>query len=146
MSEYKHILFAADFSPVAEVAGKRAVQIAACFGARLTVLHVIDYFPEDLPVECIGPEDKDPAQHLMENSQTRLAALTAGLDFDNIDNQVVFSTHSAAWEIAEYARQQSVDLVVTGSHGRHGLTDILGSTAGSTAHRVTCDLLVVRGQ
>jgi universal stress protein A len=42
------------------------------------------------------------------------------------------------------AEEQQVDLVVTGSHGRHGLALILGSTANAILHGAKCDVLAVR--
>jgi nucleotide-binding universal stress UspA family protein len=47
--------------------------------------------------------------------------------------------------IARYAGDKDIDLVVTGSHGRQGLADmILGSAARSMLERVPADVLVVR--
>ena len=36
------------------------------------------------------------------------------------------------------------DLIVVGSHGRHGLALLLGSTANGVLHGATCDVLAVR--
>jgi universal stress protein A len=37
-----------------------------------------------------------------------------------------------------------VDLIVLGSHGRHGLAVLLGSTARSVLNGAGCDVLAVR--
>jgi universal stress protein A len=37
-----------------------------------------------------------------------------------------------------------MDLVVVGSHGRHGLSLLLGSTANGVLHGAGCDVLAVR--
>ena len=42
------------------------------------------------------------------------------------------------------AEEHAVDLIVIGSHGRHGLQRILGSTASGVLHTATCDVLAVR--
>ena len=47
-------------------------------------------------------------------------------------------------EIINVAEQQQVDLIVVGSHGRHGLALLLGSTANSILHTAKCDVLAVR--
>ena len=39
-----------------------------------------------------------------------------------------------------------LDLIVIGSHGRHGLALLLGSTANSVLHHARCDVLAVRLQ
>jgi universal stress protein A len=49
-------------------------------------------------------------------------------------------------EIIRIAREQRVDLIVLGSHGRHGLSLLLGSTASSVIHHAECDVLAVRLQ
>ncbi|MEO1899758.1 MAG: universal stress protein, partial [Methylococcales bacterium] len=36
------------------------------------------------------------------------------------------------------------DLIVVGSHGRHGLALLLGSTANGVLHHAVCDVLAVR--
>ncbi len=36
------------------------------------------------------------------------------------------------------------DLIVLGTHGRHGLGLILGSTANGVLHGASCDVLAVR--
>jgi universal stress protein A len=38
----------------------------------------------------------------------------------------------------------NVDLIVVGSHGRHGLQLILGSTANAVLHHASVDVIAVR--
>lgn len=47
-------------------------------------------------------------------------------------------------ELDVIAKQTGVDLIVVGSHGRHGFARLLGSTATALVHHVSCDLLLVR--
>jgi nucleotide-binding universal stress UspA family protein len=47
-------------------------------------------------------------------------------------------------EIVRVAKEQGVDLIVVGSHGRHGLQLLLGSTANGVLHLAACDVLAVR--
>jgi len=42
------------------------------------------------------------------------------------------------------AGEIKADLIVVGSHGRHGLGLLLGSTASSVVHHAACDVLAVR--
>jgi universal stress protein A len=46
--------------------------------------------------------------------------------------------------ILEEAEQQKSDLVIMGSHGRHGVRLLLGSTANAVLHNANCDVLAVR--
>ena len=47
-------------------------------------------------------------------------------------------------EIHRLAEEQQCDLIVVGSHGRHGLALLLGSTAHDVLHGAPCDVLAVR--
>lgn len=49
-----------------------------------------------------------------------------------------------ALEIRESSREFAADLIVIGTHGRHGLGLLLGSTANGVLHGVDCDVLAVR--
>jgi universal stress protein A len=47
-------------------------------------------------------------------------------------------------EIVRLAEEEDIDLVIVGSHGRHGLALLLGSTANSVLHHTKCDVMAVR--
>ena len=42
------------------------------------------------------------------------------------------------------AEELGTDLIVVGSHGRHGLALLMGSTANGVLHGANCDVLAVR--
>ena len=72
---YVHVLVAVDFSPFSNLATRRAAEIARISNAGLTMLHVVDYFPEDVPLDVVAPEDEDPADFLHRHAADQLAAL-----------------------------------------------------------------------
>jgi universal stress protein A len=47
-------------------------------------------------------------------------------------------------EIHGLAEEINANLIVVGSHGRHGLALIFGSTANGVLHGAGCDVLAVR--
>ncbi len=47
-------------------------------------------------------------------------------------------------EIHRFADEHNVDLIVVGSHGRHGFALLLGSTSTGVLHGAQCDVLAVR--
>jgi universal stress protein A len=47
-------------------------------------------------------------------------------------------------EIHRVAEELEADLIVVGSHGRHGLALLLGSTANGVLHGAKTDVLAVR--
>ncbi|MBE2295549.1 MAG: universal stress protein [Phycisphaerales bacterium] len=142
---YQHILFAADFSDEALRIGERAKEIASQCGARLSFIHVI----EDMNISLCGgyellPVLPDvPDETLLQAAQQALGKIANRLEMENATQWVV-SAPSTREGILEAARNHSVDLIVVGSHGRHGLALLLGSTANAVLHGAPCDVLAIR--
>jgi universal stress protein A len=59
------------------------------------------------------------------------------------EDQHIILGHPAQ-EMHNMAKNDEVDLIVVGSHGRHGLALIFGSTSNSVLHGASCDVLAVR--
>lgn len=143
MDGYTNILVAADFSSAGEDAVKKANVLANRFGASLTILHVLEHFPEDLPVSVIPPEDKDPEAFLTDRARGDLEKLSAQIGQPGATLEVVVSTHSARREIVKYAQGHGIDLIVLGSYGKDGILGRTGSTANSVMRTANIDVLVV---
>jgi len=143
MKGYQHILCATDFSANCRVAAERAADLARLYDARLTLLHVVEYFPVDRSNEDIAPEDVDPAQYHEEKARAALAELAGWLRYENVNREVRFSVQSAGNEIVRYVHENQPDLVVTATHGRHGVKSILGSTTYKITQKSECDVLAV---
>ena len=81
-------------------------------------------------------------ESLLKQSKARLTemGLRHGLNADDI--HVIIG--SAAPKIRSLAEDIGADLIVIGTHGRHGVGLILGSTANSVLHGVNTDVLVIR--
>lgn len=60
------------------------------------------------------------------------------------DSDVIIQFGKAADAILDYADEEEADLIIVGSHGKHGVRLLLGSTANSILHRAKCDVLAVR--
>jgi universal stress protein A len=146
MKNYQKILCATDFSSHCRAAAERAVEMSRLHGAQLTLLHVVEYFPEDRSNQEIAKEDSDPAAHRKQHAHTLLAQLAQDLGCKGAYLQVIFSTRSARHGIICFAAEHSIDLIVIATHGRHGIANILGSTAYGVMHRAPCDVLAVRAR
>jgi len=71
----------------------------------------------------------------------RERAATFGID----PERVALRIGRPAAEIRAQAEHLKADLIVIGSHGRHGLPSVLlGSTANGVLHGAPCDVLTVR--
>ncbi len=143
MSIYTHILCAADFSDLGTSAARRAVELARLCGARLTVLHVVEYFPGERSNQRIAPEDQDPAQYEAGRARERLSELVRELDFTTAVARVEFCENAAWQKICEVAESEHADLLVLGSRGLHAAAAWLGATANAVQQHARRDVLTV---
>lgn len=146
MKNYRKILCATDFSRNCRAAAERAAEMAGRYDAKLTLLHVVEYFPEDRSNDAIAPEDADPEVYRTEKALASLAKLADELGHADAAREVAFTTGSARHAIVDFAREHSADLIVIATHGRHGLAHILGGTAYGVMHGAPCDVLAVRAK
>lgn len=143
MNCYKHILLAADFTEHGRIVAKKAKQIAEQNQASISIVHVVDSLPiSDASYGPIIPFDGDLTEQIMSASKKRLAKLSDELGI-NQDRQWLEMGNSKL-EIVRVANEIEADLIVIGSHGRHGLALLLGSTANGVLHHALCDVLAVR--
>jgi universal stress protein A len=142
MTRYQHILCVVDLSEENVGVATRAAELARQNGARLSLLHVVEYIPIDLANELVLPQQQEIEEQLVKRAQQVLAELAGKLEFDRVEQAVVRG--STAGEIIDYAESQQADLIVIGRHGRHGISRLLGSTASAVLHHAPCDVLAVR--
>jgi universal stress protein A len=142
---FRHMLIALDFSPTADRVLQRAVDLAGSTHATITLLHVVDYLPP------LGfADDFTPSPAVMVDEQSLVQGATRTLEryaerfgLGEGVAQVV-RVGPPRQEIVKLASERGVDLIVIGSHGRHGLRRLLGSTANAVLNDATCDVLAVR--
>ncbi len=139
------ILVPTDFSPTADVAAHRALELATSLGASLTLLHV--YTAEARTTPDGGAWI--PTAHQV---ATRMALAVGGLETAAARLQpsaVPVSTlcceGAPATEIARVARDGGFDLIVMGTHGRRGAARlVLGSVTETVMRIADCPVLTVR--
>jgi universal stress protein A len=141
---YQRILAAVDLADDGEQVAARAAHLASLYGAELHLLNVIDHFPVDRSNTVIPPEDEDPLSFQRREAIGRLCVLAREAGLSQCRHEVVSTTETASREVPAYAGRLEADLIVAGSHGRHGLGRLLGSTVDGIVHRAPCDVLVVR--
>lgn len=142
---YQHVLCAVDFSDESLEVGRRARDIAQKYGARLSLIHIV----EDVNISLGGgyellPVLPDlPDKALLQEARTALEKLAQQLEVKDIRLWVV-NAISTKEGILGAVQEHHADLIVVGSHGRHGLSLLLGSTANAVLHGAPCDVLAVR--
>ncbi len=144
MSVYHHILLAVDFSSEDSQVVQKARNLASQIGARLSLIHVLDNIPmPDTPYGTAIPLDTEMTYDAMlDVEKQKLSQIGNTLGIDPAHRWLVWGEPRE--EIIRIAEQENVDLIVVGSHGRHGLALLLGSTANSVLHYAKCDVLAVR--
>ncbi|KAA3629595.1 MAG: universal stress protein [Proteobacteria bacterium] len=142
MSIYKHLLLALDFSPESAYIGQRAKQLADQCGASVVLIHVVEHVPLDLSNDLILAQPVDIDSELIEDARGKLAELADTLGLAAAEQRVELGATKN--EILRVAEEAAADLIVVGSHGRHGLALLMGSTANAVLHGAKCDVLAIR--
>lgn len=145
MQKYRNILAAVDFSEATETVVAEAVRLANQDQAQLTLMHVVEHFPEHLPHYRMSQEDMDPQEFILDRARKDLLALCEKLGKKDAKQEVRLTRHSAKVEILKFAEQNPVDLIVVGAVGHMLLADLVGgSTATALVRAGPCDVLAVR--
>ena len=142
---YHKLLVAVDFSDAAEQVIKCAAQLAKEQGASIVLLHVVEYLP---PMDFAGDPLVAPMMNIDESVFVERAEQSLQQFVDQHLAGVCLEQRVRVgipkFEITETIEELAVDLLVIGSHGRHGLARLLGSTAAAVLNECPCDVLAVR--
>ena len=137
---YTHILHATDLSEHHFKMCQKAAEIAACFHAKLYLLHVIEP-PASLQLaQGLGfAEFSSPSKEAAEVVMRALGdALTIPLD------QQFVEVGSIKMHVLDKAKELACNLIIIGSHTPSNLPAFLGSTAHAVVNHAKCDVLTLR--
>jgi nucleotide-binding universal stress UspA family protein len=147
MLAIKNILVATDFSACSEIALTYGRALAHQFGARLHVLHAVEPTLSD-GTNAIGSVGLIPELQtaLDDAERARLEDLISADDRRTLQATTILRTlDTPAHAIVEYAQSDKIDLIVIGTHGRHGLAHaVMGSVAERVVRTASCPVLTVR--
>lgn len=139
---YSHILIAVDLTEECHPVVQRALAIASSCGASASLVHIVEpmamAFGGDVPMDLsmLQQQQFDQARERLEGFAGQYAQL--GPERRHL------AYGQPRQEIHRLAEEQGCDLIMVGSHGRHGLALLLGSTANDLIHGAPCDVLAVR--
>ncbi len=161
MSGYTHILVAADLAADHEKILPRAKELARAFGAKLTLVHVVDeregggelQMPIDGEILEPGstvPKGSGPLPvgigyggHRLERAaHAFLDDLAREAGVPDVATEVVASS-TIARSIVGMAGDRAVDLIIVGGRAYPRLAWLFGGTTDAVVHRAPCDVLVV---
>ncbi len=142
---YKHVLAAVDLTEEAEQVISEAKRIADDHGAKLSLLTVVKPLTQvygGLDMAAYTQATVNFEREAQTQASEQLKTLAGRFGVKAEDAHAVIGGPSP--QIVEVAKDQSADLIVIGSHGKHGLGLLLGSTANGVLHHAECDVLTVR--
>lgn len=139
----KNVLFATDFSATSEAAFPYATAICRHFGSMLHTAHVLS---DTTILMMTGGVDYVSLSTVYEDAHTE-----AKEKLDQISGHLegiphrTHVRHGQIWEnLAGLVKEESIDLIVLGTHGRSGLGKLLlGSVAENILRHAACPVLTV---
>jgi nucleotide-binding universal stress UspA family protein len=132
---FKNILFLTDFTESSKGAMAYALGFANHFGAQVYPAHACD------PIILAETAAPDILGEVEENSRRCLNELAKAKNFNGTP---LFARGPIAEAVPQWIEQHGIDLIVMGTHGRHGLTHLLmGSVAEAIFRNATCPVLTV---
>ena len=143
MSEYNKILAAIDLTEESTQVLDRATKLASLYECSLDITHIIE--PLGYAYGGDIPMDLTEVQKQLEDHASQFLKET-GERYQIASNQQHVIIGRPETEIHRLAKENGYDLVIVGSHGRHGIQLLLGSTANGILHGANCDVLAVRIQ
>jgi universal stress protein A len=141
MAAYRKLLVLLDLSDDSDQVVIAARDLAALTQASIVALHVVEF----VPVEPMGDSLMPTVQiedELIARSRDKLLELAARLGLPGATLRVEAGNTKA--EILRVAQEEGVDLIVVGSHERHGLAILVNFTEDTILHAAHCDVLAVR--
>jgi len=142
--DIKRILFPTDFSEGSNNALPYAADMAKQYGAKLYLLHVMHDVAKAtgwyVPHVSMDEINKD----IEVNAKKEIERFGAE-EFRGRDVERVVIKGIPYEEIIRFAKDNKIDLIVIGTHGRKGLDRIVfGSTAARVVRDAPCPVLSVR--
>lgn len=128
----KHILIAHDLSREADIALRRAIQLARQHGARLSLLHVLE---DHLP-NTVQSTLREAAQRILEEHLEQQGATGC---------KVLLRKGRPAQQILEEMEESQADLLIIGRHHHNAPELFIGTTLERVARHLTTPLLLVAG-
>lgn len=138
---YAHLLIAIDLTEDCNLVLERASKLSQALSSQVTLVHVVEpltmAFGGDVPMDLSLLQEQQTEQ--AQEKLTVLAEQHALLK----ENNCHLRYGQPRQEIHLVAKEQGCDLIIVGSHGRHGLALLLGSTTNDLLSGAPCDVLAV---
>lgn len=139
---YDSIIAVVDLSGDAKTILAKASSLLKPETGQIHLVHVIEPMPVSTGYDLMPDLPLEWETLLLQRAQDFLNKLVVECGRGNI--QTIVRLGSLRREIFTLANDNNADLIVIGTHGRHGIGLLLGSTATSVLHGTPCDVLSVK--
>ena len=141
---FKSIVVGTDGSETADIALRRAIELAALTGGKL---HVVSAY-EPAPARVGGNRPVAEASEWTVGSDFKVEAVLQRAQDEANAGSVDYEVHApkgdAADSLIAAAKEHDADLIVLGSRGMRGARRVLGSVPNKVSHHAPCDVLIVQ--
>lgn len=144
---YKEILVPLDGSTLAESALPHACELAKAFGARITLLSLVEPVTDfaQWGVGGFYVTSGFSIEGVIEDTKNYLNEVADRLRTQGLNVRAVVEEGYAASEICDYAKAAKIDVIVMSTHGRSGIQRwVYGSVADRVLRGATVPILLIR--
>jgi nucleotide-binding universal stress UspA family protein len=143
---FRRVVCALDFSPASLQAVGFALDLTRQANGALTVLHAVEWLPEEEPRVHTHFNVPEYRQHLIDDARARIMELIGDESQTWCTIEPVVSAGRAYREILRVAKDRGADLIVMGTQGRGGIgLALAGSATQQVVRGAPCPVLTVRG-
>jgi len=141
----KKILVPTDFSESARHALKYAASFAQEYESEITMLHVVEIVAVGYASDLFPVPMAEAFQEISAYARSELTKLAAEIRGRGIVVNEVVVQGKPATEILRVAKEQTIDMIVLGTHGKGVLDQALfGSTTERVVRKAPCPVLTCR--
>jgi nucleotide-binding universal stress UspA family protein len=144
MIKLARILVPTDFSDPARHALTYGVSFAREYKAELVLLHVVETVPVGYASDLFPVPMAEVFQELAGHARAELGKLSTEVGEKGVACRAVVVQGKPSAEIIRLAREEGVDMIVLGTHGK-GVLDkaLFGSTTERVVRKAPCPVLTV---
>ncbi len=144
---FTNVLIATDGSELSGLAQRHGLEIAKKFGSKVLLVHVTPPWSSLVVGDAVVMYPPADYEESMAKSAAKiLGAASEPFKTEGVAVETAHVTDPQAHKgIVDTAKEHGCDLIVMGSHGRHGLAGLmLGSVATKTATHAHIPVLICR--
>ena len=142
---FRTILAPLDLSHHSKTVLEHAADLATLYGAKLSLMHVVDDAAVRAPSPITEPDVISPEDPAIRSARRHCLRIMEEVGGGAEDADVEVLTGHAVSTITKFARARGIDLITLASHGEGALeSNLIGSVAGGVISHAPCSVLVVK--